>query len=134
MSGPLIIGTFEKRAPGMSSNERTPSGSLAFPEFNRKPIRLSSFPKGLKSQTRAAMTKPEQNKYSESSISQTKSMRPYLLAWYKSEAHLLRVVPSQQHGEFKPNAKCRTRKYHESFPIHYCFIILAYFRMVQCHF
>ena len=59
----------------MSSNERT---SLAFPEFNRQPIRLSSFPKGLKSQTRAAMTKPEQNKYNESSISQAKRMRPYL--------------------------------------------------------
>ena len=57
---------------GISSNERTPSGSLA-------PIRLSSFLKGLKSQTRAAMTKPEQNKYSESSISQEeKSMRAYL--------------------------------------------------------
>ena len=66
------------QGPGMSSNERTPSGSFALREFNRQPIRLSSFPKGLKSQIRAAMTKPEQNKYSESSISQEKSMRPYL--------------------------------------------------------
>ena len=70
--------------PGMSSNERTPSGSSALPEFNRQPIRFSSFPKGLKSQIRAAMTKPEQNKYSESSISQKeKRTTVRVRTWHK---------------------------------------------------
>ena len=71
--------------PGMSSNERTPSGSSALPEFNRQPNRFSSFPKGLKSQTRAAMTKPEQNKYSESSISQKeKRTTVRVRTWHKN--------------------------------------------------
>ena len=41
-----------------------------FPSTTDSPSDFSSFPKGLMSQIRAAMTKPEQNKYSESSISQ----------------------------------------------------------------
>ena len=63
---------------------RKNGGLLVVYEFNRQPNRFSSFPKGLKSQIRAAMTKPEQNKYSESSISQKeKRTTVRVRTWHK---------------------------------------------------